>query len=67
MQRRYITHEYGHSIQSCYLGFFYFIVIGLPSLFFTGFNSAQAKRMYMERWAERLIRDVVLEDVEEPP
>jgi hypothetical protein len=27
-----IKHEYGHTIQSKYLGWFYLLVIGLPSL-----------------------------------
>lgn len=30
--QQYIKHEYGHTIQSKYLGWFYLLVIGLPSL-----------------------------------
>lgn len=34
--QQYIKHEYGHTIQSKYLGWFYLIVIGLPSLVWAG-------------------------------
>ncbi|RPJ76014.1 MAG: hypothetical protein EHM20_08080 [Alphaproteobacteria bacterium] len=27
-----IKHEYGHSLQSVYLGWFYLIIVGIPSL-----------------------------------
>ena len=30
--QQFIKHEYGHTVQSKYLGWFYLLVIGLPSL-----------------------------------
>ena len=30
--QQYIKHEYGHTVQSKYLGWFYLLVIGIPSL-----------------------------------
>lgn len=34
--QQYIKHEYGHTVQSKYLGWFYLLVIGLPSLVWAG-------------------------------
>lgn len=34
--QQYIKHEYGHTIQSKYLGWFYLLIIGLPSLIWAG-------------------------------
>ena len=58
-----IAHEYGHSIQSCILGPFYLIVVGIPS--FIWCNSKIFKKMrkdkhisyysfYPEKWANYL-------------
>lgn len=33
---KYVKHEYGHTIQSKYLGWFYLLVIGLPSIVWAG-------------------------------
>jgi hypothetical protein len=58
---KYIKHEYGHSIQSKYLGWFYLLVIGLPSLIWCGcFDKYRAKHgisyydFYTEKWADKL-------------
>lgn len=55
-----ILHEHGHQIQSKYLGWFYLIVIGLPSILFNIigriFNKS-AKWYYnlpWEKWADKL-------------
>ena len=57
----YIKHEYGHSIQSHYLGWFYLLVIGLPSLVWAQcfewyrqkFNVSYYS-FYTEKWANKL-------------
>lgn len=58
---RYIKHEYGHTIQSKYLGWFYLLVIGLPSLIWANCFGAYRKKtgidyydFYTEKWADRL-------------
>lgn len=58
---QYIKHEYGHTIQSRYLGWFYLLVIGLPSLIWSGcFGKYRAKHgisyysFYTEKWADKL-------------
>lgn len=57
----YISHEHGHSIQSRYLGWFYLLVIGLPSLVWCNcFGKYRAKHnvsyydFYTEKWADKL-------------
>lgn len=59
--REYIKHEYGHSIQSKYLGWFYLLVIGLPSFIWCNcFGKYRAKHnvsyysFYTEKWADKL-------------
>ena len=50
-------HEYGHCKQSLYLGWFYLLVIGLPSLIWAWqYKAIQGSyyRFYTERWADRL-------------
>jgi hypothetical protein len=60
-------HEYGHSIQSRYLGPFYLFVVGIPSMLFnnlwdrwfhTSWTTQQRINWYYkrfpERWADRL-------------
>lgn len=60
-QENYIKHEYGHTIQSKYLGPLYLIVIGLPSLIWAGcFKNYRKKNnvsyydFYTESWADKL-------------
>ena len=59
--QQYIRHEYGHTIQSSYLGWFYLLVIGLPSLIwancFEGYRTKTGKSyydFYTESWANKL-------------
>lgn len=56
-----ISHEYGHTRQSLYLGWLYLIVIGLPSLLWAWAHSAFRRlrtvdyySFWTERWADRL-------------
>jgi hypothetical protein len=49
-----LKHEYGHVLQSRYLGWFYLLVIALPSVIVTGISGRLAERMYMERWADKI-------------
>lgn len=64
-----VKHEYGHSIQSLYLGWFYLLVIGLPSVLFNVYDrlfhhpksNAESMIYYYwyynlpwERWADKL-------------
>lgn len=58
---RYIKHEYGHTLQSKLLGWFFLLVIGLPSLIwagcFKGYRNKTGRSyydFYTERWANRL-------------
>lgn len=58
---RTVKHEYGHTRQSLMLGWFYLLVIGLPSLIWAGcFDKYRAKhgvsyyKFYTERWADKL-------------
>ena len=57
----FIKHEYGHTIQSKYLGWLYLLVIGLPSLIwaqcFEWYWSREGKSyydFYPEKWANKL-------------
>ena len=57
----YIKHEYGHTIQSKYLGLFYLLIIGLPSLIwaqcFGWYRKKTGKSyydFYTEKWANEL-------------
>lgn len=59
--QRYIKHEYGHTMQSKYLGWFYLLIIGLPSLIWAGcFEWYRKKKgvsyysFYTESWADEL-------------
>lgn len=54
-----ISHEYGHTRQSLYLGWLYIVVIGLPSLLwawahstFKGLREVDYYSFYTERWAD---------------
>lgn len=59
--KKLVMHEYGHTRQSKYLGWFYLLVIGLPSLIWAGcFEKYRAKHnksyydFYTESWADKL-------------
>lgn len=67
-----IKHEYGHTIQSKYLGWLYLLVIGLPSLGWAWLGKGYRKKtgksyysFYTERWADKL-GGVVREDTNVP-
>ncbi len=53
-------HEYGHSIQSLYLGWFYLLVVGIPSIIrafiwrLFKLNRQDYYKGYPENWANRL-------------
>lgn len=52
-----IQHEYGHCKQSMYLGPFYLIVIGIPSLIWNSISDYTNKSyywFYTEKWADKL-------------
>lgn len=58
---KFIKHEYGHSIQSKYLGWFYLLIIGLPSLIWAGCFDGYRKKhnvsyydFYTEKSADKL-------------
>ena len=57
----YVKHEYGHTVQSKYLGPLYLFVIGLPSLIWAGCFQEYRKKnnisyysFYTEKWADKL-------------
>ena len=59
--QRTIMHEYGHTLQSKKLGWFYLLVIGIPSLIWAGaFKGYRNKKnisyysFYTEKWADKL-------------
>ena len=54
-------HEYGHTLQSLYLGWLYLFVIGIPSILWAGCFKRYRKRkgisyysFYTEQWADKL-------------
>lgn len=54
-----IKHEYGHTIQSKWLGWLYLLVIGLPSIVWafihSNFNIGKKyEDFYTEKWASKL-------------
>lgn len=52
-----IRHEYGHSIQSKYLGPFYLFIIGVPSILHAWLCKCQNHSYYdfwCEKWADKL-------------
>ena len=55
-----IKHEYGHTVQSLYLGWFYLLVIGLPSIIRViiwrslGLKVLDYYKGYPENWANKL-------------
>jgi hypothetical protein len=54
-----IIHELGHVIQSEKLGWFYLLIIAIPSLLFTGISPRIASKMYFETWANKLTKGYV--------
>lgn len=57
-----VQHEYGHSIQSKYLGWLYLLIVGLPSItmnILTRFGILKIENYYKrwpESWADKLGR-----------
>ncbi len=56
---KYIKHEYGHTVQSKYLGPLYLLVIGLPSILHAAVHKLWCKNddyyhFYTEKWANKL-------------
>jgi hypothetical protein len=57
-----VQHEYGHSVQSKYLGWFYLLVVGIPSVFRNILNRINPKKFnekwyysgYPEKWADKI-------------
>ena len=56
-----VRHEYGHCMQSEFLGWFYLLVIGLPSIIWAGlygpvipYTKNGYYRFYTEKWADKL-------------
>lgn len=56
-----VKHEYGHTIQSRYLGWLYLFVVGLPSIVWAGCfgnyrktHSISYYSFYTEKWADKL-------------
>ena len=56
-----VKHEYGHTIQSKYLGWLYLFVIGIPSFIWCNFFEEYRKKtgrtyswFYTESWADKL-------------
>ena len=59
-----IRHEYGHTIQSVYLGCLYLIAVGIPSVIRACvWNVYKPKvdyyRAYPENWADRLGKNII--------
>lgn len=53
---KYIRHEYGHSMQSRYLGWMYLLIIGIPSII-NAMVCKDGKRyyhFYTEKWADKI-------------
>lgn len=53
--KKTIMHEYGHCIQSKYLGWLYLLVIGLPSIIRASMGRPETYYdFFTEKWADRL-------------
>ena len=52
------NHEYGHTRQSLYLGPFYLLIVGIPSLLWAWYwkpsRGVSYYSFYTEKWADRL-------------
>jgi hypothetical protein len=56
-----IAHEYGHSIQSKWLGPLYLFIVGIPSIVWAGLYGSVIKpttngyyKFYTEKWADKI-------------
>ena len=52
-----VMHEYGHCVQSRYLGWFYLLVIGLQSILHAALCKCKNHsyyNMWFEKWADKL-------------
>lgn len=53
-----VKHEYGHTIQSKYLGPLYLLIIGIPSFLWAGYTLINKRvnyyKFYTEKWADKL-------------
>ena len=58
-----IKHEYGHSVQSAYLGWLYLVVIGFVSLVMTSLD--MSKKCYTEKWADKIVlgREIKIKEI----
>lgn len=61
--QRIMVHEYGHTIQSLFLGPLYLLAVGIPSVLWAGLPALEKYRInhsvsyysfYSERWADEL-------------
>lgn len=51
---RHVNHEWGHSVDSRRFGWFYLLIIGLPSILWAIFHgNRDYYSFYTERWADR--------------
>ena len=57
-----VAHEYGHSLQSLFLGPLFFFVIGIPSICWAAFGDSYRKKhnktyyeFYTESWSNELV------------
>ena len=60
-QQDYIKHEYGHTVQSAYLGIVYLLIIGAPSFLWAWLGKSYREKnnisyysFYTESWADKL-------------
>ena len=67
LERSFLSHEYGHTIQSMLLGPFFFLVVGIPSVCWLNlpyFKKMRAKKnlsyyvAYQEKWANYIGKKV---------
>lgn len=57
-----LAHEYGHSLQSIFLGPLFFFVIGIPSICWAAFGDGYRKKhnkTYYEFYTEKFANDLV--------
>lgn len=63
--RQTIKHELGHSVQSGLLGWFYFIVVGIPSFVLNVISRIYKKddqwyySKFPENWANKIAEDII--------
>ena len=56
-----VRHEFGHSVQSAWLGWVYLIVIGVVSALVSSVSASLARRCYTETWAEGISEGAVVQ------